>query len=89
MPSDNYEGMLNPTPPNSIVDASGRPYFLWDCDMTLQQFESELSSDDALQHVSLAPLSSRWSEIERHLGDEREFWAWILDAWKVRRDNHS
>jgi len=96
--------MLNPTPASAIVDASGRPYFLWDCNLTLQQFESQLASgdaqssaylmgkvlrqakpDDALQFVSLATLNSRWSEIERYLGDKREFWAWILDAWRVRR----
>jgi hypothetical protein len=29
---------LFPTPPDKLVDAAGRPYFLWDTDMTLDQF---------------------------------------------------
>jgi len=33
---------LFPTPPDRLVDAAGRPYFLWDCDMTLAEFELRL-----------------------------------------------
>lgn len=33
---------LFPTPPDKLVDAAGRPYFLWDCDMTLAEFERRL-----------------------------------------------
>ena len=39
--------------------------------------------DDALRFVSLATLDARWSEIERYLGDKREFWAWLLGYWKA------
>ncbi|HVR37479.1 MAG TPA: hypothetical protein VMU84_00165 [Thermoanaerobaculia bacterium] len=31
--------MLAPTPPEHLVDQQGRPYFLWDMDMTLEEFE--------------------------------------------------
>lgn len=37
---------LNPTPRELLVDASGRPYFLWDMDMTLERFERELAAAD-------------------------------------------
>ena len=29
---------LFPTPPDKLVDAAGRPYFLWDTEMTLEEF---------------------------------------------------
>jgi len=38
--------LLNPTPPNRMVDARGRPYFLWDADMTLDQFRAGLRDPD-------------------------------------------
>lgn len=31
--------MLAPTPRERLVDPQGRPYFLWDVDMTLDEFE--------------------------------------------------
>jgi hypothetical protein len=37
--------MLNPTPSERMIDAAGRPYFLWDCDMTLAEFRRRLASD--------------------------------------------
>jgi hypothetical protein len=35
--------MLAPTPPDRMVDAQGRPYFLWDVDMTLAELERQLT----------------------------------------------
>ncbi|MBW2257783.1 MAG: hypothetical protein JRI25_24720 [Deltaproteobacteria bacterium] len=35
--------MLNPTPPEKLCDKNGRPYFLWDVEMTLETFKSRLS----------------------------------------------
>ncbi len=34
--------LLFPTPPEMLCDAQGRPYFLWDSDMTLEQFRRAL-----------------------------------------------
>lgn len=34
--------MLSPTPPESLIDKQGRPYFLWDCDLTVSQFNERL-----------------------------------------------
>jgi len=38
--------ILNPTPPDRLCDASGRPYFLWDLDMTLAELRAALAGDD-------------------------------------------
>ena len=38
---------LNPTPANLLCDAQGRPYFLWDTDLTLAKFRGLLVSADA------------------------------------------
>ena len=38
--------MLNFTPANQLTDGLGRPYFLWDCDLTLDQFRQALDDPD-------------------------------------------
>lgn len=38
--------VLCPTPREHMLDAAGRPYFLWDTDMTLERFEELLASGD-------------------------------------------
>jgi hypothetical protein len=38
---------LHPTPADKLVDAAGRPYFLWDCEMTLSEFERRLRDENA------------------------------------------
>lgn len=38
--------MVNPTPAQYLVDRNGRPYFLWDCQLTLEQFERGLRDSD-------------------------------------------
>lgn len=37
---------LAPTPPDRLVDSKGRPYFLWDEDVTLEQFRARLRDPD-------------------------------------------
>ena len=39
--------MLAPTPRERLVDAQGRPYFLWDVDMTLEEFERALADRES------------------------------------------
>jgi len=36
---------LCPTPPEHMVDRAGRPYFLWDTDLTLERFRTLLASE--------------------------------------------
>ena len=38
--------ILNPTPPDRLTDRQGRPYFLWDMDMSLDQFRESLRHGD-------------------------------------------
>jgi hypothetical protein len=38
--------MLNPTPVSRLCDSGGRPYFLWDCDLTLEEFRARLVDAD-------------------------------------------
>lgn len=38
--------MLAPTPADRLVDAQGRPYFLWDCEMTLDELRARLADPD-------------------------------------------
>jgi hypothetical protein len=38
--------VLNPTPPERLVDGQDRPYFLWDMDLTLREFQRLLREGD-------------------------------------------
>jgi len=38
--------MLNPTPPERLTDRQGHPYFLWDSEMTLDEFRHGLQHPD-------------------------------------------
>ncbi len=38
--------MLAPTPRDRLLDDQGRPYFLWDVDMTLDEFTQRLATAD-------------------------------------------
>ncbi len=40
------DAWLFPTPRERMLDAEGRPYFLWDADMTLAEFEVFLHDPD-------------------------------------------
>ena len=53
-----YAGaVLNLTSAEVLTDAHGRPYFLWDCDLTLMEFEERLRDPEpAVQAYFLAKL---------------------------------
>jgi hypothetical protein len=38
--------VLSQTPLQRLVDAQGRPYFLWDCEMTLAELKTRLNDPD-------------------------------------------
>jgi hypothetical protein len=49
LPMTVYTGLMsamNPTPPDRLVDALGRPYFAWDLDLTLEAFRQRLGHPD-------------------------------------------
>lgn len=95
--------MLAPTPRSRLLDDQGRPYFLWDVDMTLDDFTQRLATadppvrawligkmmrqakpDDALQFVSAQQIADLFPTLEKHLGQTRDFWVWLLDEWGRR-----
>lgn len=41
-----FMAALNPTPAEKLTDQQGRPYFLWDADMTLDAFIEALRDPD-------------------------------------------
>ena len=43
--------MLCPTPPAKLCDEQGRPYFLWDSNVTLAELHGYLRSDDDEQRA--------------------------------------
>ena len=45
--------MLNPTPPDRLLDPQGRPYFLWDCAWTDAEFRFLLRDPDPDLRASL------------------------------------
>ena len=92
--------MLNPTRAEDLIDREGHPYFLWDSEMTLEEFRSGLRDpdpevrayltgklmrqakpDDVFSFVSVQEIRALWPRLERYLGQSRDFWAWLLDAW--------
>jgi hypothetical protein len=38
--------VLSFTPPERLTDARDRPYFLWDCELTLDEFRKALADPD-------------------------------------------
>jgi len=59
---------LNPTTRERLVDAEGRPYFLWDVDMTLERFRQHLAGDD-LEVRQVASLDQAVAALEDLGGD--------------------
>lgn len=45
--------MIAATPRDLLVDQQGRPYFLWDVDMTLDEFERRLRESDPVVRAYL------------------------------------
>jgi hypothetical protein len=48
--------MLVPTPRDKLCDSRGRPYFLWDVDMTLEEFLARLAPGSHERDYWLATL---------------------------------
>jgi hypothetical protein len=45
--------MLAPTPRSLLTDSQGRPYFLWDMEMTLDEFEQAVADRESPAHAYL------------------------------------
>ena len=46
--------VLTPTPKEQLVDRHNRPYFLWDCDLDLDEFQARLEHGTAEERAYLA-----------------------------------
>lgn len=71
--------MLSLTPPENLTDREGRPYFLWDCNLTLAQFEARLHDESPeVQAYFLAKLmrQAKPDDVFRfvRLADVEEAW---------------
>lgn len=52
------------TPPDKLLDAQGRPYFLWDCELTLEQFLRELASPEPTRRAYMLAKLMRQAKPE-------------------------
>jgi hypothetical protein len=48
----------------------------------LGQILREATDTDVWKFTTPEEVVQRWPQIERHLGKRREFWQWLLQAWK-------
>src|SRR5579859_4680007 len=84
------------TPDDLLVDERGRPYFLWDVDMTLQEFRDGLRQSDLEVRAYLAGKlmrQAKLADVERFLSldEARSLWPHLCrylgrtrDAWRAR-----
>ncbi len=71
--------VLNPTPADRLLDPAGRPYFLWDSDLTLADFEEKLRTGSAEQRAYLVGKLMRQAKPDDvftfvRLDEIRELW---------------
>lgn len=71
------------TPPDRMVDASGRPYFLWDVEMSLAEYKGKLRSEDPDEAAYWLARALRDAKPD----DVLEFvsWAQMAEAWPRAR----
>lgn len=86
--------VLSPTPREHLVDAEGRPYFLWDSNMDLDQFEEVLRSGEPAARVYLIGKLMRQAkpddvlsfvsiaEIRRLFPEARRYLGHALPFWQ-------
>jgi len=71
--------VLNPTPAEHLVDGQGRPYFLWDLEITLARFRDLLADPDPELRAYLVGKLMRQAKPDDvfqfvGLGEIRELW---------------
>lgn len=83
--------VLNPTPPELLVDKKGRPYFLWDTDMDLETFRDQLHDPDPAVRGYLAGKLMRQAKPDDvftflSLAEIEELWPHLQRYLGKRRD---
>jgi hypothetical protein len=71
--------MLNPTPAGLLTDPQGRPYFLWDGEMTLEEFRRALAGTGPATRSYLVGKLMRQAKPDDvfsfvSVGEIRELW---------------
>jgi hypothetical protein len=74
--------MLCPTPDRTLCDSQGRPYFLWDCDVTLATLREHLAADDDARRAYWLAKVMRQAKpddaiVIAGLGEMRRLWPQI------------
>lgn len=75
--------MLSPTLPESLMDVRGRPYFLWDCDLTVAELTARLcdpNPDGGAYFVAKLMRQAKPDDVFQFvtLGTVRELWPWLV-----------
>lgn len=75
--------MLNPTPRERLLDPQGRPYFLWDCELTDGQFRTLLvDADPQVRAATIGKLmrQAKPDDVFQYVTEDqvREQWDEIL-----------
>ena len=95
-PAEEVGNANGPTPEDQLVDRQGRPYFLWDVEMTLEEFRTGLRDPDPEVRAYLAGKlmrQARVGDVDRFLStaDARSLWPLLSrylgrtrEAWRVR-----
>lgn len=83
--------MLNRTSPEQMVDLQGRPYFLWDSDMTLDELRERLADPDPeiqAYHLGKVMRQARPDDVFAFAspGTIRQLWPRLLRYLGQRRD---
>jgi len=73
--------MLNPTEEHRLLDPQGRPYFLWDCDLTDTQFRALLGdADPQVRGASIGKLmrQAKPDDVFRYVTEDEVRASWDL-----------
>jgi hypothetical protein len=71
--------VLNQTAASALTDSAGRPYFLWDCDLTLREFAQRLEHSDPdvrAYFLAKAMRQARPDDVFRFVT-----WRTLVDCW--------
>lgn len=82
--------MLAPTPSEWLCDRQGRPYFLWDVDITLAEFMEKLRDPDAEVRAYWIGKVMRQAKVDDAitlLGRDAIIAAWPVLKGRLGREN--
>jgi hypothetical protein len=75
--------VLLPTPAERLVDSQGRPYFLWDCSLTLEAWRALTRDDDLSVRAYWIGVAMRQAKPDDVL--TLLTWTEIEEAWPALR----